>query len=79
MSFYTRQKVLCRVLFRTLDKDFAECQKALSKLRIKKNRQKEFLRRMFSFTKGFLRDTRQRASAKKTLGKIFDTRQRAKF
>jgi hypothetical protein len=38
---------------------------------------------VFYFTECFLRDTRQRASLpsarKKTLGKEYDTRQRAKF
>jgi hypothetical protein len=44
---------------------------------------KELLRRVFSFTEGFLRGTRQRASLpsarNKTLDKEYDTRQRAKF
>jgi hypothetical protein len=44
---------------------------------------KELLRRVFSFTEGFLRGTRQRASLpsarNKTLGKKYGTRQRAKF
>jgi hypothetical protein len=44
---------------------------------------KELLRRVFSFTEGFLRGTRQRASLpsaqNKTLGKEYGTRQRAKF
>jgi hypothetical protein len=61
--FVTRKKLLCRVFFLTLGK--------------------EFFRRIFSFTEGFLLGTRQRASLpsawKKTLGKIFVTRQRAKF
>jgi hypothetical protein len=48
----------------------------------KKTLGKELFHRVFSFTEGFLHGTRQRnslPSAQKTLGKIFDTRQRAKF
>jgi hypothetical protein len=43
-QIFHRQRVLCRVLFRTLGKDFAECQKntrqrkILGKLRIEKNK-----------------------------------------
>jgi hypothetical protein len=44
---------------------------------------KELLRRVFSFTEGFLRGTRQRALCRvpeiKTLGKEYGTRQREKF
>jgi hypothetical protein len=44
---------------------------------------KELLRRGFSFTESFLRTTRQRAylpsAQNKTLGKEYDTRQRAKL
>jgi hypothetical protein len=60
-QIFYRQKVLCRVLFSDTRQRFCRVSKALGKLRIEKTRQKEFFRRVFSFTEGFLRGTRQRA------------------
>jgi hypothetical protein len=53
------------VVFVTLGRElFAECQKNTRSLPSVKNKtlSKELLRRVFSFTEGFLRGTRQRAS-----------------
>jgi hypothetical protein len=73
----TRQRVLCRV-----SKKDTRQRNSLSSVK-NKTLGKEPLRRVFSFTEGFLRGTRQRASLpsarNKTLGKKYGTRQRAKF
>jgi hypothetical protein len=73
---HSTKSSLPSVVFVTLGKEpFAECQK--------KTLGKELLCRVFYFTEGFLCGTRQRASLpsarKKTLGKEYGTRQRAKF
>jgi hypothetical protein len=75
--FDTRQRALCRV---------SKIQhSAKSSLPSAKNKTlgKQLLRRVFSFTEGFLRGTRQTTSLpsarQKILGKELGTRQRAKF
>jgi hypothetical protein len=73
----TRQRALCRVS----KKDTRQRNSLLSVKN--KTLGKEFLRRVFYFTEGFLRGTRQRvylpSARNKTLGKEYGTRQRAKF
>jgi hypothetical protein len=70
-----------RALYRVSKKDTRQ-RNSLPSVK-NKTLDKEPIRRVFSFTEGFLRGTRQRASLpsarNKTLGKEYDTRQRAKF
>jgi hypothetical protein len=77
----TRQRALCRVLSlcRVSKKDTRQ-RNSLPSVK-NKTLGKELIRRVFSFTEGFLRGTRQRVCRvpEKTLGKEYGTRQRAKF
>jgi hypothetical protein len=75
--FDTRQRDLCRV-----SKKDTRQRNSLPSVK-NKTLGKELLRRVFSFTEGFLPGTRQRAFLpsvrNKTLGKEYGTWQRAKF
>jgi hypothetical protein len=85
---HSAKSSLPSVVFLTLGKElFAECQKNTrqrNSLPSVKNKTlgKERLRRVFYFTEGFLRGTRQRALCRvpeKKLDNEFGTRQRVKF